>query len=140
MNARIPQPLIVYADEAARLADQADKIFLQQAREEIVSTVMLFGQYPQPRKSRSAAHDRPCRFALYEFLFDTANKTYIDPVEVEEFFVLAMIDGSSYGAFSDKRNKFEKQVAEILEAHFNDEHPLVREVADQMEADAREEA
>lgn len=139
MNARIPQPLVVYADEAARLADQADKIFLEQAREEIVSTVMLFGQYPQPRQG-AWSKDRPVRFVLEDFLFDTAGKAYFAPVEIERFFTLAMIDCSSCGAFADRRNAFEKEVTEILEAHFDDEHPLVREVADQMEADAREEA
>lgn len=111
------------------------------AREQIVETVMLFGCYPQPRRVGlffTSGSRKPEQFSLTEFLFDTAGKTYIDPRELEDFFVSALIDHSTIGAFSDCRNRWEKKVEKMLNDHFTDNHPLVQEVAAKMESDDRE--
>lgn len=134
--------------EKARLHDAADALVtdadLEAAREEIVETVMLFGQYPQPRPWRSVGVPRRVEFSLEEFLFDTAGVTRIDPREVESMFVLSLIDRSRCGRFEDARDRHEKEVTEMLTAHFNNQHRLVvekaQEIADERDDMAREAA
>ena len=140
MNSAMP------ADRAEVLSDRADAMqfesYLERAREEIVSTVLGFGQWPQPRSVGlffTSGSRRPKEFDLYEFLFDE-DTPLIHPVEAQEFFVLALTDFSNCGAFSDSRNRFDKRITELLEAHFNDDHRLVREHAGKLMEDAEENA
>lgn len=139
-------PSAMPADRAEVLSDRADAelpaVFLEQAREKIVETVILFGQYPQPRRVGmflTTGSRRPKRFDLYDFLFDDG-KDKIDEVEVREFFVTAMFDPTPYGAFHELRNRWEKKVTEMLEGHFGDENELVIEVASELWDDEKEQA
>lgn len=127
------------ADRAETLSDKPEmpESYLERAREKIIETVLLFGVYPQPRQPSPFKQHRLVRFMLSEFLFDTAGKMYIDPSELEDFFVSALIDHSTIGAFADCRNRWEKKVEGWLSDFFDDSNDLVLEVASELWDDER---
>lgn len=137
-------PSAMPADRAEVLSDRADAelpaVFLEQAREKIVETVMLFGQWPQPRPASPFRQVyRPVKFTLYDYLFDDgADK--VDPAELREFFVFALTDTQTYGEFHELKSKWERKITWMLEEYFGDENELVIEVASELWDDEKEQA
>lgn len=137
----------VPAEIAERQSDVGGEVdlgpYLEEARDKIIQTVLEFGQYPQPRRVgmfMTTGFPGPAKFDLHEFLFDDEEKPAIDPVDLQEFFILALNDQSEFGSFHESRRRWEKRVTEMLVKHFTDDHDLVEEVAADLEQDAREDA
>lgn len=142
---RLQMPSALPADVAEVRSDAGGVIVTDQdreaAREQIVETVMLFRQWPQPRPANAFWGPMPrVKFSLVEWLFDTAGFTPIDPSEVEELFVLALTDHSRTGPFESRRDRWEKKVTDLLLAHFADGHTIVEEVATEMATERAEAA
>lgn len=98
------------------------------ALRDVVETICLFGEFPQPsnRYSGSVPHffrtAAPMRkFDLYDFVLEN-----IDHGELVEFFCLAMTDYG--GDFDHARLMWDKKLAAKLTAHLKDS-PLVNEQA-----------
>ena len=120
------------ADIAERISDVGDGIVptadeIETARGEIVETIMLFGQWPQPRPESDHRMPHRVQFLLSEFI---ANRENPDVEELAQFMVLAITNRhGSDGYFVDSCNRWEEEITEQLEAHFTAEHPLVVERA-----------
>lgn len=102
---------------------------LELAAEEIVSTVLGHGCFPEPKRVGmflTTGSDKPIRFLLEEFLFD-GDKKLFEQSEIEELFSLAIINRAP---FAVRRSKHLDKIEGLLTAHFNAQHPLVVEVAE----------
>ena len=117
---------------------QITQELLDLARDEIVETVMLFGEWPQPSPHRP----RRIEFDLVEWIYEEGSVA--DEHELCQYFVLSIIDRSDIGAFEDSRIRWENEITDKLRAHFSDEHGLVlaeaRRIAEEREEIARESA
>jgi hypothetical protein len=99
---------------------------LETARDEVLETIMLFREYPQPKPWRPGVKRDDPEFNLYDFLESRVWEYLTDSekerkagkfeglelVELLEFFVLAITDHGTIGAFADTREKWEKRVTE----------------------------
>lgn len=120
------------ADIAERISDVGDGIVptadeIETARGEIVETVMLFGQYPQPR--RDGTTWPRVQFCLAEFISERESP---DHEELAQFMVLALTDYSGIGAFADARARWVDEITAQLEAEFSDDNALVLERAQEI--------
>lgn len=87
---------------------------MENALESVVETIMNFGEYPQPRRVGlfiTTGSPRRKQYDLYEELQD---EKFIEHADLLEFFICAMNDYSTCGAFSDLRGRWEKRLTEHL--------------------------
>ena len=110
--------------------DDAPDMYMQSALESIVETVMLYGQYPQPRASQYRP-ERKVQFLLADWIGDNID------VSTMAMFMACSLDYS--GDFDDLRNKNEENIRLALMEHFRDSE-IVQEKAEEMRRDARDEA
>ena len=99
---------------------------MEVALEQVVETIIMFGQWPQP--SRSTLYERRNNikpFDLVDFMMDRNTIEFSDLVE---FIVAGFSDYSLGGYFSDLRYRYEKKVTDVLMAHLKDSD-IVREQA-----------
>lgn len=107
--------------------------FLEQALEEVVDIVMLYGEYPQPPRG-GFSHRGTRKFDLVDFLRD--NPAVLDPDDALGFFVHALTDYS--GGFDEARHRWEKRITEAVTAKLKDSE-IVRERADELQAEVEDE-
>lgn len=124
--------------------------FLEAALEEVVETIMDFGQWPQPRKVGlfiTSGSTKPKEFDLYDFLDGEHEVTLrgykytprrMDHSDLLEYFILSMADHNTAGEFQLSRSRWEKKVTAMLNDHLKDS-TIVAKVAAKLEQEDREE-
>lgn len=92
--------------------------YLADALESVVETILLFGEYPQPRPNAWRTGKTPPKreFDLYDFLEAHEGDPYRMPEEctLREYFILSLTDRTTYGPFSDARDRWEKKIEKAL--------------------------
>lgn len=119
--------------DSARYSDPEEarrnvELQMENAVEHVVETILNFGVYPQPRRVGlfiTTGSNRRTEFDLYD---DLSDEKFICHADLLEFFILAMNDQSSYGAFSNQRSSWEKRLNKYLTAKLIDSD-MVREKA-----------
>lgn len=99
----------------------------ERALGDVVETIMLFGEYPQPHRQRRFY---PRQFDLVPFLLR------IHPAELREFVMLALTDHGRSGDFETARDRLEKQVRAMLMEHLRDSDMVRERVAQLIEEEA----
>lgn len=108
--------------------DDAPTLYMQDALESVVETVMLFGQYPQPRASQYQPVRR-VQFLLCDWIGENID------VSTMAMFMACSLD---YGTeFDTLRYKNEENIRLALMEHFKDSD-IVQEKAEEMMRDARD--
>lgn len=105
--------------------------FHEAALEDVVDTIMLFGEYPQPNRHRTGPRKF---FSLLDFL--RSDKSPIDAAEAYEFLVSGLTD---YDSHMDARFKLEMRVKAALTEHLKDSE-IVSDRAGVLQEEAHEES
>lgn len=101
---------------------------MENALESVVETIMLFGEYPQPKRGRYrpfTTPPAPKQFDLYDWILEN---NIVDPSDLREYFILSMNDHSLIGPFEAARSRLEKELEKRLKEQLA-ESEMVQEKA-----------
>ncbi len=103
--------------------DAAVEAQMENAIESVVETIMLFGEYPQPRRVGTfitTGSNRPREFDLYEFLED---QKIVEHCDLLEYFILSLNDYGTICQFRDLRDRWNKKITAALTESFKQNPP-----------------
>ena len=105
--------------------------YRQRALDDVIETIMLFGQYPQPRTGHGWHNaQRRVEFDLQEWIVEN-----MEPIETAAFLVAHI---SGYENRDIMQSTFEKLIEAALRAHLADSD-MVMEKIEELHEDEREE-
>lgn len=108
--------------------------YMEGALESVIETIMLWGQYPQPkRRAWNYSSFLGKQFDLMDYIMET-----FDPTEIAEFALVALTDYEGH-ALADLRRKWDKKLEAMLAKHLAG-HEIVTDRAEQLRDEERADA